>query len=47
MATYSLDNVDSSFSLALRGSDGTTLEYSVKYPNTEEMRAMVKNATDL
>lgn len=46
--TYNLaDNVAESFSLALKGKDGTALKYNIKYPNTDEMRAMVKAANDL
>lgn len=48
MAQYNLaDNVATSFSLTLRGEDGANLEFDVKYPNTAEMRAIVKSSNDL
>jgi hypothetical protein len=47
MATnYSLDTVDASFSVTLRGKKDETLEFDIKYPNTAEMRAIVKSSKD-
>ena len=47
MANYNLDSVEESFSITLKDKDGTVLEFDIKYPTTEEMRAIVQSSRDL